>query len=293
VLAGDVQVGEPTDDENAEDEPRFALTSEAGLNDALAFPFTYAAIAMATVGVAPSLWGGRWLAVDVVWRFAAGIGVGVLVGKVLARLFFRARRETIRLAEQAEGFVAIACTFLAYGLAELVEGYGFLAVFVCATTIRAAERNHGYHGVLHNFIEQIERLLTVVLLVLLGGAVARGLLAPLQTVDVVLAVAVLFVVRPLLGWIALLGGGRGTRDRAVIAFFGVRGIGSLYYVAYASGQADFPDLERVWAVTGLVIVLSVVVHGFSATPVMNRLDRRRARRATALGQDPDTSAVPV
>jgi len=295
VLAGDVQVGEPSDSEESEDEPRFALTSEAGLNDALAFPFTYAAIAMATVGAAPALWFGRWLAVDVLWRSLAGVAVGIAVGLVLARLFFRAHSKTVRLAEQAEGFVALACVFVAYGLTELVNGYGFLAVFVCACTIRAAERNHGYHGVLHSFTEQIERLLTVVVLVLLGGAIARGLLAPLQPLDVVLAVAVILVVRPLFGWLALLGSGpgRGNADRAVTAFFGVRGIGSLYYMAYATGQATFDQADRLWAITGLVILVSVVVHGFSATPVMMAVDRRRSRKAERLGKEPETAAVPV
>jgi NhaP-type Na+/H+ or K+/H+ antiporter len=293
VLAGDVQVGEPTDAEDSEDEPRFALTSEAGLNDALAFPFVHAAVTMAVVGAAPALWFGRWLAVDVLWRIAAGVAVGVVVGRVLSRLFFTARNRTIRLAEQAEGFVALACTMLAYGLTELANGYGFLAVFVCATTIRTAERAHGYHGVLHNYIEQIERLLTVAVLVFLGGAMARGLLAPLTTPDVVLAVVLVLVVRPLLGWLALVGGGRGPRDRAVIAFFGVRGVGSLYYLAYAAGHAPFGQLDRLWATAGLVVLLSVLVHGISATPVMNWLDRRRSQEATSRGESPDATAVPV
>jgi NhaP-type Na+/H+ or K+/H+ antiporter len=295
VLAGDVQVGEPSDAEESEDEPRFALTSEAGLNDALAFPFTHAAVAMATVGVAPALWFGHWVAVDVLWRAAAGLAVGILVGRLLARLFFRARSETVRLAEQAEGFVALACTFLAYGLTELVNGYGFLAVFVCACTIRTAERNHGYHGVLHSFTEQIERLLTVVVLLLLGGAIARGLLAPLQPLDVVLALAVLLVIRPLFGWVALVGGRtpRAGLDRMIISIFGVRGIGSLYYMAWAVGEARFPEADRLWAITGLTILLSVVLHGFTATPAMNYVDRRRRAKAASLGEDPETSAVPV
>jgi sodium/hydrogen antiporter len=282
VLASEVQVGEPTDDEDSEDEARFALTSEAGLNDSLAFPFTYAAVAMATVAAAPAAWFGGWLAVDVLWRVAVGVLVGLLIGRALARLFF-ARRPTLRLAEQSEGFVALACTFLAYGAAELVEGYGFVAVFVCACAIRAAERTHGYHGVLHGFIEQVERLLTVGILVLLGGAVARGLFAPLRWTDLLMAVAFLLLVRPLAGWLALVGGRTGPRERGIIAFFGVRGIGSLYYLAYALDAARFAEAERLWAVTGLVVVLSVLVHGITATPVMARVDRRReelARRRT-------------
>jgi NhaP-type Na+/H+ or K+/H+ antiporter len=147
--------------------------------------------------------------------------------------------------------------------------------------------------VLHNYIEQIERLLTVAVLLLLGGALARGLLTALTPVDVAFAVLLLFVVRPLLGWLALLGTEHGPHDRAVIAVFGVRGVGSLYYLAYAAGHAPFPELERVWAVAGLVVLLSVVIHGFTATPVMNRLDRMRAKAATARGKSPDSTTVPV
>jgi NhaP-type Na+/H+ or K+/H+ antiporter len=248
---------------------------------------------MAAAGAAPVLWAGHWLAVDLLWRIAAGVGVGVLVGRVLARLFFTARIRTLRLAERAEGFVAIACTMLAYGVTELVHGYGFLAVFVCATTIRAAERAHGYHGVLHNYIEQFERLLTVAVLVLLGGAMARGLLAPLTAPDVVLAVVLVLVVRPVFGWLALRGGPRGPRDRAVIAFFGVRGVGSLYYLAYAAGQATFGELDRLWATAGLAVLVSVLVHGVTATPVMTWIDRRRSQAALVRGEDPDATAVPV
>ena len=179
VLASEVQVGEPADEEEGtdqEDEVRFGLTSEAGLNDGLAFPFVYLAIAMSLVGTAPSAWFPEWFGVDVLWRIGMGVLLGYGTGKVLARLFFSARHDSIRLSNHSEGFVALAATFLAYGVTQMIEGYGFIAVFVCAVTIRAAERTHGYHRILHSYVEQLERLLTVVILVLLGGAIARGLL---------------------------------------------------------------------------------------------------------------------
>ena len=180
VLASDVQVGEPTDVEDSEDEVRFALTSEAGLNDGLAFPFVYAAIAIATAGLAPTGWLGR----------LAHRGRALQAGRRRRRRAARsagcsascssgARSETLRLARHSEGFLALAATFLAYGLVEVVGGYGFLAVFVAARAIRSAERSHEFHQVLHDFAEQVERLLTVLLLLLFGGAVVGGLLAPL------------------------------------------------------------------------------------------------------------------
>ncbi len=279
VLASEVQVGEPTDVEEAEDETRFSLTSEAGLNDSLAFPFTYAAIAIVTVGVAPSGWIGGWLAIDVLWRLAAGVLVGLGVGWGLRRLFFRAPSKHFRLAEHGEGFVALASTFAAYGAAELIEGYGFLAVFVCACTIRAGESTNGYHKVLHSYIEQLERLFTIVILIFLGGAIAGGLFADITWTQVVVALLAILVIRPLAGWIGLAGGRTGRHERAVIAFFGVRGIGSIYYLAYALGHADFAEGRMLWSVVGLVIALSVLIHGVTTGPVMHSLDARRQAAA--------------
>ncbi|GAB3803599.1 cation:proton antiporter domain-containing protein [Micromonospora zhanjiangensis] len=205
VLAADVQVGEPTDVEDSEDEVRFALTSEAGLNDGLAFPFVYAAIAIAAAGLAPSGWLAHWLTLDVAYRLAAGVAGGLLIGWLLGKLFFRAPTQALRLSRHAEGFLAIAATFLAYGLVEMIHGYGFLAVFVAARAIRSAERSHEFHQVLHDFAEQTERLLTVLLLLLFGGAVVGGLLAPLTWPAAVVGLALVFVIRPLAGWLALRG----------------------------------------------------------------------------------------
>jgi len=293
VLAGEVQVGEPAtdDDDHHEDEARFALTSEAGLNDGLAFPFAYAAISMSLVGAAPQAWLGHWLAVDVGWRLGMGLVVGLGVGWVLRKLFFASRAERLNLAEQAEGFVALAATFVAYGVAELLQGYGFIAVFTCACTIRAAERSHDYHRVLHSYVEQLERLLTVSVLLLLGGSVAGGILADVGMAEVAVAAAFLLLIRPLSGLVGLVGRGLGPRERLVVAFFGVRGVGSLYYIAYALERGDFAEPDRLWAIVVLVVVGSVLLHGVSATPAMALLDRRRRQAAVDGDTAPAATAV--
>ncbi|MEV4218413.1 cation:proton antiporter [Nonomuraea sp. NPDC049725] len=277
VLASDVHVGEPVDVENADDEVRFALTSEAGLNDGLAFPIVYAAVALAVVGGAG--WAGEWALVDVLYRTAAGVVCGLLIGRLLGRLFFHTREKRLRLAERHDGFVALAATFLSYGLTELAHGYGFVAVFVTACAIRNAERGHGYNSVLHGFVEQIERLFTAWLLLLLGGFVATGGLAALTWRGVAVGALLLLVIRPLAGWLSQAGGAAGPRERLVISFFGIRGVGSLFYLAFALGQADFGvPADELWAVTGFTVLASVVLHGVTATPVMRRLDALRARR---------------
>ncbi|GAA0809721.1 cation:proton antiporter domain-containing protein [Spirilliplanes yamanashiensis] len=289
VLAADVQVGEPTDDEDSEDEVRFALTSEAGLNDGLAFPFVYAAVAMAaTAGMG---WFGDWVLQDVLIKGVVGVVGGIVIGKLLGRLFFRSRNDALRLARHSEGFLAVAATFLAYGVVEVAGGYGFLAVFIAARAIRRAERSHDYHQVLHDFAEQIERLLTMLLLLLFGGALIDGLLAPLTWGAVAVALALVFVVRPLVGRLSLLGSPGHRAEHWVIGAFGIRGIGTFYYIAYAVSHAEFPRADLVWATAGLVVVVSVVLHGVAATPVMRMLDRAH-ERSTA-GSAPPSVRTPA
>ncbi|MFC8226346.1 cation:proton antiporter [Streptomyces sp. NPDC057287] len=278
VLASEVRVGEPTENEDDEDEVRFALTSEAGLNDGLAFPLTYAAIALAAAAGSgwSAAWVGTWAAEDVALKCTVGALSGLLVGRLLGWLFFRARSPMLRMSEHREGFVALGATFLAYGVTELLGGYGFLAVFTAACAIRAAERAHGFHNILHDFVEQIERLLTAVLLFLLGAFIALGGLASLTWQGAVTGLLLLLVIRPVAGWAGLLGSPIRAEQRWVVAGYGIRGIGSLYYLAYALGQHDFPVPAReLWAVVTFTVLASVVLHGVTAGPVVTRLDRMR------------------
>jgi NhaP-type Na+/H+ or K+/H+ antiporter len=282
VLASDVQVGPPGSEE--EDDVRFSLTSEAGLNDGLAFPFTNAAIAMAAAGSAGlGSWLGGWALDDVLVKLTIGFLVGVVGGRAIGALIFRLP-TTRPIAESTEGFVALAATLLVYGVAELSHGYGFLSVFVAATVIRNHERDHEYHEVLHASSESIERLVSAALLVLLGGAVIDGALAPLTLAGAVVGVALVMVVRPLAGWLSLLGTRAPPGERWAIAFFGIRGVGSVYYLAYALNEAEFRGADDLWAVAAFVILLSVVVHGVTAAPIMRHIDLRRERRRAAGAQ---------
>ena len=272
VLAADVQLGRPGSGE--EDEVRFALTSEAGLNDGLAFPFTYLALAVAAHGALAASWLAEWAVMDVVWRIAVGVGVGMLIGRGLAMVLFRLPEEH-QLAATGDSLVALSATLVAYGATELVEGYGFLAVFVAALMVRAGERTSAYHARLHDFAEQIERMLTMLLLVLFGGAVATGLMAPITWPAIGLALLFLFVVRPVAAWLSLLGSGRAMRERAFIAFFGIRGVGSFYYLAYALNHGRFEQPDLLWATVGLIVLLSIFIHGILVTPIIRRLDDSR------------------
>ena len=110
-----------------------------------------------------------------------------------------------------------------------------------------------------------------------------------------MALAFLLLVRPLAGWIGLLGGKTGPRECIALSFFGIRGVGSLYYVAYALGNGQFAgQAEWLWAFVGLVVGLSIVVHGATVSPLMNRLDRLRERKALAeSGDEGQAPSTPV
>ncbi|QNE30696.1 sodium:proton antiporter [Sphingomonas sp. NBWT7] len=279
VLAADVQVGPPKSGD--EDEVRFAVTSEAGLNDGLAFPFVHLAIALALTASSGEPWFAQWLGYNVLWEIGAGLVGGWLIGKAFGWLTFHVPAET-KLAQTGDGLIAIAATFVSYGLTEIVHCYGFLAVFVTALTLRRSHRDHDFNREMHDITEQVERIAMMVLLILFGGALIGGLLAPLRWTDVAAAAALILVVRPVTGLVALAGIEADRLEKLTIAFFGIRGVGSFYYLAYALNHVDLPQADRLWAIVGLTALFSILLHGLTVTPVMRLLDRSQ-------GRDPDAA----
>lgn len=276
VLAADVRVGPPRDGQ--EDEVRFSLTSEAGLNDGLGFPFTMLALGLAAHGSLGD-WTWHWLAVDGLWRCAAGLAAGWLVGRLLGAVVFRIGKHTI--ARNGQGFASLGITLVAYAGAELIHGYGFLAVFVAALVLRRRDDRHGYHLRLHGFTEQTEHLLMMTLLVLFGGSLAGPMLEELTWPMVIAAVVVLFVVRPLAGMLSLLGTRLRSCERVVISLFGIRGVGSFFYLAYATNTGNFAQVDAAWVFVSFIVLLSIFSYGILSAPLMGWLDRRQAVLAQA------------
>jgi NhaP-type Na+/H+ or K+/H+ antiporter len=268
VLAASVQVGPPG--EANESATRFALTSEAGLNDGLAFPFVNLGILLAGATLATANW-THWLAIDVAWKIAAGVGAGVVVGRVLAWLIFKFTRPN----EIVDGFVAIAITLVAYGTAEIIHGYGFLAVFAAALVFRDQERDHELHVTLHSFVDQIERLLMAALLMFFGASITHGLFDALTWQSVAVAVAFILLVRPAAGMLGLIGCRYGRYQRLAIAGLGIRGIGTFYYLSHALNQTELLDenARALWATAGLIVLISIFLHGSTADRAMHLVQR--------------------
>ncbi|KQU45968.1 cation transporter [Sphingomonas sp. Leaf339] len=277
VLASDIQVGPPKTGD--EDEVRFGLTSEAGLNDGFAFPFVHLAVALATVAGTHEGWFGEWLTYRVLWEVFAGIGAGWAIGRLFGWLTFHVSAES-KLAQTGDGLIALAATCISYGFTEIIHCYGFLAVFVTALTFRNTHRQHDFHHDMHDVTEQIERLAMMVLLLLFGGALVSGLFSSVSWIEAGVALVILLVVRPVTGLIGLIGHRADRSEKLTLAFFGIRGVGTIYYLAYGLNHIDGFDGERLWGLVGLVVLFSIVLHGLTVTPIMRALDQQQ-------GRDPD------
>ena len=279
VLARSVQVGPPG--ESRRHDVRFSLTTEAGLNDGLAFPFTY--LAIAAVGMAGlGGWTLQWFALDVVWRIVAGCAMGYAIGRLGAWWVFERGADEVpeeqSLSEYStsEGLIVLGTLLLAYGAAEIVEGYGFLAVFVGAVTARQRENKSRYHKISHHFIDQIEKIVLVIVLFGFGGMLAGGVLDALTWQSAALGLLLVFVFRPVSGLLAESLNGLPWRGKAAIAFLGIRGMGSIYYLAYGQNHGDFEQLDQLWAAVAFAIFASILVHGFTTVRFMRNVENAGA-----------------
>lgn len=268
VLASDVQLGSPRDKSNSD--VRFSLTAEGGLNDGMAFPFTWLAIALATNAFTPDLM-KSWFIKDLLFKIVLGITSGFLLGKGLSYLIYKLPGKA-KLTTFGDGFVALSATLLVYGITELIHGYGFIAVFIAAITLRDAERNNEYHLKLHEFTDQIERICVAIVLILFGGSIASGILSPLTWELIVFAVVAILFIRPLCAYFSLFGTGLDKREKAVVSFFGIKGVGSLFYLSFALNEASFDDTPELWALVSVIILFSILIHGLTATKAIQKIE---------------------
>jgi sodium/hydrogen antiporter len=282
VLASDVQIKHVTE----RDSVRFGLTAEGGMNDGLAAAGIVLALGLLSPG--PDL--GHTLLVDIVWALPAGVAVGWACGALVGRLALELSRRD-QAGAGFEVFLVLGLIALAYGLASLVRAEGFLAVFAAAVTLRRLERRATAKAAkgdrqrgaatapaamaheLLAFNRQVERIAEVVVVVLAGALLAT---VDLDARCFAFAALLVLAARPAAVAVALAGVPVKVRERRLLQWFGVRGIGSLYWLAFALNRGAPPhDAATLAAATLAAIALSVVVHGVSATPVMDWHRRRR------------------
>lgn len=269
VLASDVQVGPPH--EGNKDNVKFSLTAEAGLNDGTAFPFVWLAITLAIMAGNGNASIQNWLLSDLIYKVIAGVASGFLFGKLLGYLIFDLPEKRQFLLTR-DGFIAIAATLMVYGVTELLHGYGFIAVFVCAISMRAYERNHKFHRRLHEFTDQIERMLLAIILILFGGILVTGILKALTWEMALVGICFIFIIRPLTVFLALIGTKLHYKEKGIIGFFGIRGMGSFYYLSFALSKTWFNFNKEIWALVSFIVLISIIVHGITASRSFKKLE---------------------
>jgi len=277
VLASDVQLEHPGD----RDRLRFGLTGEAGLNDGTAFPFVMLGLGLLGLHeIGSGAW--RWFSVDLIWAVVGGLGIGAILGGLVGRyikLLRRRNQETIGRDE----FIALGLIGFSYGLAVLAHAYGFLAVFAAGIALRyreaeISEREDGGQetyvtGPVLGANEQLERLMEIGLVLILGGMLSREFLSPSAWW---FAPLLFFVIRPVAVVLGTIGGRATLRERALISWFGIRGIGSLYYLMFALEKGVAGDLaHQLCALVLTIVAVSTVAHGLSVTPIMRNYDARK------------------
>jgi NhaP-type Na+/H+ or K+/H+ antiporter len=307
VLATDVQIRHPGD----RDQLRFNLTCEAGMNDGSAFPFVMLGLGLLGLHELGEF-SLHWALVDVLWATLAGIAIGVVSGTALGHLGWKLRREP-NAHTLMDDFLGLGLIGVVYGLSVLVGAWGFLAVFFAAVALRQTElklaatvqdvpgRAQSGHiepgaasastdtgpdneppptvsGGSLVFKEHLERLSELILVLLIGGTL---FLDSWSWQAVGLALFLFMVARPVSVLASMLFTHSSWPMRGMVGWFGVRGIGSLYYLMYAI-QHGLPEelaLELI-QLTLIAVSLSIFVHGTSVKPLMSRFWRYRKRLST-------------
>jgi sodium/hydrogen antiporter len=287
VLATDVQIRHPGDS----DRLRFRLSCEAGLNDGSAFPFVVLGLGLLGVQGGEHL-GWHWVFKDVIWATVGGIAVGVLAGAALAHLTRRLRRVS-DVNTMLIDFLGLGLIGVVYGVCLLIDAWGFLAVFFAAVALRQTELRMVAPTTARSssdvptspplaaapvsegtlvFKEHMERLSELVLVLLVGGSLFFN---SWSWSSVATALFLFLVARPL-GVFAAMGMRHGPRPLlGMTAWFGVRGIGSLYYLMYAIQQGLPETLAlQLMQITLIVVTLSILLHGVTVKPLINHLWQR-------------------
>jgi NhaP-type Na+/H+ or K+/H+ antiporter len=269
VLAGDVGVGAPGEPD-LHGEPRFSLSAEAALNDGLASPFVLLGILVAEGHVGARL--GHFLAADVLYAVTVALVIGALGGYSIAAAAVRLRERQL-LDEQLDLYLAVPAALSLYGLAEVAGSYGLVAVFAAGLAFRRYEFEHELNRHVHAGAEVIEKFGELAVILLLGSLVTvSGLGAP-GVSGWLLAPLLLFVIRPGLVAGLLVRSELSARQRAFLAWFGVRGVAALYYVALVvdANVLHAAEERTVFWTTVACVMVSILIHGVTASAVSGRL----------------------
>ncbi|WP_411751022.1 cation:proton antiporter [Serratia sp. (in: enterobacteria)] len=309
VLASLISVNDARDDDNL----RVSLSSEAGMNDGSALPILMLALLLNSTEPLTYLEIGHWALVDVLWALLGGLGIGYGLGRSIGLLAARLRHAQGDIAPS--DFIALSLIALSYAAAQSLDASGFLAAFAAGVGLRSAELQivnlhppeniaddqryrpaeelvnpHSRHSFVDrgptesmglvvgdalSFGDTIERLFAAAIIVVLGITLSQHW----EPIGLLIAAVLFIVIRPASVYIATIGSQTPLARRLMIGWLGIRGIGSINYIAYAYTHGMMGmEAERMTDIAFTVIVTSILVHGLTVTPLLNWRQRKQAMR---------------
>ena len=270
VLASELQTSDPGEEDTSK--VKLGLTSEAGINDGLAFPFTWFAILFATSGPDYTDWLSNWFLHYFLLKIAIGVTTGLGCGWLLYKVIFSITMGHV-IGRISRGVLSLALVLLPYAISEILGGYGFLAVFFAACIFSNFEKDVEHMNNLHDFNEELESFVVALIFIATGVFIAMHYDKLLVLPLLIVALTMVIVIRPVAGYIALLGTGLNRFQRFSLSFYGMRGIGSIYYLAYALSAATFDDAKTLISLTIATIFFSVLIHGITARSVQKKIHK--------------------
>jgi sodium/hydrogen antiporter len=283
VLASEVQLADHED----RDELRFGLTSEGGLNDALAFPFVYFGLRWIKDNQWQN-WLAEWVLVDLVWAIAVGLAMGIITARAIVWLDKRLQRVR-RVDAIMEDFVVLGMILLTYSLTEVVNGYGFLAVFVAGIVTQRHNDDPDRQSSQLEFTETIEKLTEIGSILLLGSLLRIEPIVQFLLPGLLIGGLLIFVIRPIGALISMASQTSNPVHSWLFGWFGIRGVGSLYYLFYSLGKGLKAEVgEQIAWITIITVIMSILLHGVTSTPLMNwynqQIGTRRQKIARSVSE---------
>lgn len=273
VLASEMQLKEHQHVDDKETGMQFTLTAEAGINDGLAFPFVFLAILWSKATSFDEIDWSHFFNFYLLYKIMGGILVGALIGYICSSLVAIHNKKEKKFI--LSGFIAVALTFLSYGIAEIFSTYGFLSVFATGIFLqhhRPKKASEAVGDFMVPFVEEIEKLLVVLWTIFFGGALLSGILSYTDVWGIVVSLAIVLAYRPVFGYLAMLTTAYSHNKKWAIGFFGIKGIGSFFYLSYGLLHGNFVGYEELYGIVSYVVLFSIVIHGLTSLRVLNYFD---------------------
>ncbi len=266
VLASEVQLEEEQTMNKKNTGLRYILTAEAGINDGVAFPFVFLAILWSKTTDFQSIDFMEYVWYYLLFKIIGGVLIGTLIGLVYSKWIYVHDKKDKNLI--LKGFLALALTFFAYGMGELCHTYGFLSVFATGLSLQyfktTSEEAENKNRNILTFVEETEKLLVTMWTIFFGGAILSGILTYTGWKGILASLFIVLILRPLLGYLGIWITDIRQKKKWAISFFGIKGIGSFFYLSFALIEGDFKEYDQLFGILSYVVLFSILIHGFTS-----------------------------